>query len=281
MKLYFITTIAFIAFTLLLAAGFTFAQNLETPRPSPNANVTQTVGVTHISIDYSSPGVKNRTIWGELVQFGEVWRTGANEVTSITFDDAVKINEKELQAGTYGIHTIPGETEWKIIFSGDTEVDAGSQFDEKKEVLRLNVTPEETPFLERMTFIFTNTTDDKTKVNLIWENLRVSFDIQVNTGELVLAKAREQLSWVPSFQAANYCLINDVNLEEGFKWIKASVLLQEVYWNTRIMAQMQNKLGMNDEAISKMEKAIELGEKMDDAPFDYDRMKNMLTEWKK
>jgi hypothetical protein len=281
MELYFKTISAFIACMLLIIVGFTFGQNFETPRPSPNATVTQTVGVTHISIDYSSPGVKNRTIWGELVPFGEVWRTGANEVTSITFDDAVKINEKELEAGTYGIHTIPGETEWKIIFSGDTEVDAGSQFDEKKEVLRLNVTPEETPFLERMTFIFTNTTDDKTTVNLLWEKLRVSFDIQVNTGELVLAKAREQLSWVPSFQAANYCLINDVNLEEGFKWIKTSVLLQEVYWNSRVMAQLQYKLGMKDIAVATMEKAIELGGKMDDAPFDYEQMKNMLAEWKK
>jgi len=279
MKQYFITTITFVACTLLLAAGFTFAQNLETPRPSPNATVTQTVGVTHISIDYSSPGVKNRKIWGELVPFGEVWRTGANEVTSITFDDAVKINGKDLQAGIYGIHTIPGETEWQIIFSGDTEVDAGSQFDEKKEILRIKTAPGEVSFLERMTFIFTNTTDDKTTVNLLWENLRVSFDVQVNTGELVLTKSREKLSWLPSFQAANYCLINDVNLEEGFNWIKASVLLQEVYWNTRVMAQLQYKLGMKDIAVATMEKAIELGNKMEDAPFDFDQMKNMLAEW--
>lgn len=283
MKLYFKTTIAFITCTFLLAAGYTFAQNqnLETPRPSPNATVTQTVGVTHISIDYSSPGVKDRKIWGELVPFGEVWRTGANEVTSITFDDAVTINGKELSAGSYGIHTIPGETEWQIIFSGDTEVDAGSQFDEKKEVLRINATPKEAPFLERMTFMFTNTTDDKATINLLWENLEVSFDILVNTGDLVLTKAREKLSWVPSFQAANYCLTTDVNLEEGFKWIKASVLLQEVYWNSRVMAQLQNKLGMNDEAITTMEKAIALGGKMDDAPFDYEQMKKMLAEWKK
>ena len=283
MKLYLRTTIAFITCTILLAVGYTFAQNqnLETPRPSPNATVTQTVGVTHISIDYSSPGVKNRKIWGELVPFGEVWRTGANEVTSITFDDAVKINGTDLPAGTYGIHTIPAETEWQIIFSGETEVDAGSQFDETKEVLRFNVKPEEAPLLERMTFVFTNTTDDKTTASLLWENLRVSFDITVNTGELTLTKAREKLSWLPSFQAANYCLVNNVNIEEGYKWIQASVLLQEVYWNTRVMAQLQNKLGMNDEAISMMEKAIELGGKMESAPFDFDNMKNMLTEWKK
>jgi len=216
-----------------------------------------------------------------LVPFGEVWRTGANEVTSITFDDAVSIKGTDLTAGTYGIHTIPGETEWQIIFSGDTEVDAGSQYDETKEVLRFNVKPEEASFLERMTFIFTNTTDDKTTVNLLWENLKVAFDIQVNANELTLTKAREKLSWLPSFHAANYCLVNDVNLEEGYKWIQASVLLQEVYWNTRIMAQIQNKLGIKDDAIDTMGKAIELGGAMDEAPFDFEQMKNMLTEWKK
>lgn len=256
------------------------AQNFETPRPSPNATVSQTVGVTHITIDYSSPGVKDRTIWGELVPFGEVWRTGANEVTSITFDDQVKINGNELSAGTYGIHTIPGETEWEIIFSKDTEVDAGSNYDPEKDALRIKVKPEEAPFIERMIFIFTNTTDDKTTANLLWEKLRVTFDIEINTRELVLTKANEELSWVPSFQAANYCLTNDVNLEDGMRWIEASVLLDEVYWNTRIKAQLLNKLGMKNEGIANMEKAIELGAKMETEPFDFGRMKKLLADWK-
>ena len=265
---------------LVITMENNYAQNFETPRPSPNATVSQTVGITHITIDYSSPGVKNRTIWGELVPFGEVWRTGANEVTSITFDDPVKINGSDLMAGTYGIHTIPGETEWEIIFSKDTEVDAGSNYDTEKDALRIKVKPEAAPFIERMIFIFTNTTDNKTTVNLWWEKLRVSFDIEVNTQENVFAKADEKLSWLPSFQAANYCLTNNVNLEKGMKWIEASVLLEEVYWNTRIKAQLQNKLGMKDEAIATMEKAVELGGKMDSPPFDFDNMKKMLNEWK-
>jgi len=255
------------------------AQNFETPRPSPNATVSQTVGVTHITIDYSSPGVKNRTIWGELVPFGEVWRTGANEVTSISFDNPAKINGSELPAGTYGVHTIPGEAEWEIIFSKDTEVDAGSNYDPEKDALRIKVKPEEAPFVERMIFIFTNTTDNKTTANLWWEKLSVSFDIEVNTQEIVFAQADEKLSWLPSFQAANYCLVNNVELEKGMKWIEASVLLGEVYWNTRIKAQLQNKLGMKDESIATMEKAIELGSKMEEAPFDYDRMKGLLSDW--
>jgi len=265
---------------LILTMESNLAQNFETPRPSPNATVSQTVGVTHITIDYSSPGVKDRTIWGELVPFGEVWRTGANEVTSITFDDPVKINGNELPAGTYGIHTIPGETEWEIIFSKDTEVDGGSTYDPEKDALKIKVKPKEAPFIERMIFIFTNTTENKTTVNLWWEKLQISFDIEVSTEEIVLANAREELYWEPPYQAADYCLQNDVNLEQGLEWIQASVLLKEVYWNTRVLAQLQQKLGMNNKAITNMEKAIELGAKMENAPFDFDGMKNMLAEWK-
>ena len=269
-----------IVFVTFLAFTFLSAQNVKTPRPSPDALVTQTVGVTDITIEYSSPGVKERKIWGELVPFNEIWRTGANEVTTITFEDDVKVNGNELKAGTYGIHTIPGENEWQIIFSGDTKVGDGSTFDEKKEVLRLKVKPEQSSFLERMTFMFTNTTDNSTTTNLVWENLKVSFNIEANTQELTLSKAKENISWLPTFQAANYCLQNDVNLEQAMKWIEASVLLNEVYWNTRIKAQIQQKLGMNEDAVSTMEKAILLGAEMDEPPFDYDRMKEMLSSWK-
>ena len=268
----------FLIGVLLIPMNYIFAQNFETPRPSPNATVSQTVGVTHVSIDYSSPGVKGRKIWGELVPYNEVWRTGANEVTSITFDDPVRINGNELPAGTYGIHTIPGESEWKIIFSKDTEVDDGSQFDETKEILRIKTTPEEAPFTERMNFTFSNTTSTYSEVNLTWETLKVSFDIEINTEDLTLSKARE-LPWVPTFQAASYCLQNNVSLEEGLKWIEASVLLKEVYWNTRVKAQLLEKLGKKSEAIATMQKAVKLGIEMENEPFDYGRMTGLLAEW--
>jgi len=268
---------------LLFAALFVptnniFAQEFETPRPSPNATVSQTIGITHVSIDYSSPGVKGRKIWGELVPYNEIWRTGANEVTSITFDDPLKINGNELPAETYGIHTIPGENEWEIIFSKDTEVDDGSQFDEKKEALRFKVTPQDVPFTERMTFTFTNTTDTYSEVNLIWDKLKVSFGLEASTEDLTLSKARA-LSWVPTFQAANYCLTNSVALEEGLNWIEASVLIKEVYWNTRIKAQLLEKLGKKSEAIAAMQKAVKLGGEMENEPFDYERMTGLLAKW--
>ena len=257
------------------------AQQVVTPRPSPDANVTQMVGVTKVSIDYGSPAINKRVIWGELVPYNEVWRTGANELTTITFDDPVKINGTELPAGTYGIHSIPRKDEWDIIFSKEAKVDGSSTFNPEKEILRVKAKPEEHHFMERMTFLFTDVTDNSAVVNLLWDKTKVSFNLQTNTQDLTLTKARQQLSWAPLFQAAQFCLTNNVNLDEGLKWIEASCLINEVYWNTRVKAQIQNKLGMKKEAVATMEKAIDLGNKMQNPPFDFEVMKAMLSDWKK
>ncbi len=270
--------------SVVLALLFIFeltAQQFVTPRPSPKASVSQMVGVTKVTVDYGSPGVKNRVVWGELVPYNEVWRTGANELTTITFDDPVKINGTELPAGTYGIHSVPRKDEWDIIISKDAKIDGPSTFIPEKEILRVKAKPEEHHFMERMTFLFTDVTDNSAVVNLLWDKLKVSFTLETNTQELTLTKARQQLSWSPLFQAAQYCLTNNVNLDEGLKWIEASCLINEVYWNSRIKAQIQHKLGMKKEAVATMEKAIDLGGKMQNPPFDFENMKAMLSDWKK
>jgi hypothetical protein len=269
---------------LLLVFIFTLtavAQEFRPPRPSPDATVTQYVGITKITIDYSSPGVKGRKIWGDVVPYGKIWRTGANEVTSITFSDPVKVNGNELPAGTYGIHTIPGESEWEIIFSKDTKVDDPMTYDEKKDALRIKVKPESNPFTERMTFTITDMTDNSANVNLIWENLKVPFKVEVNTQELTLKSARNSADWGTLMSAANYCLQQNINLDEGFKWIQASTLINENYWNERVLAQYYAKMDKKSDAIATMEKAIDFGSKMESAPFDFDNMKKMLADWKK
>jgi hypothetical protein len=273
---------AFLVFLFLFFTTYPiYTQQFRTPRPSPNATVTQTVGVTDITIDYSSPGVKGRKIWGELVPFDKTWRTGANEVTSITFSDAVKVNGNNLAAGTYGIHTVPHENEWEIIFSGDTKVNDPSNFDEKKEVLRIKATPSQNPFTERMIFTFSEMTDNSTMINLIWEKLKISFKVEVETQELTLSNARKMVDWSTPFQAAQYCLTNNVNLNEAVKWIEASTLLNENYWNMRIKARLFEKLGRTEEAVTVMERAIELGNEMKNKPFDFEQMQKMLSDWKK
>ncbi len=272
---------AVIVFNIIILSVISFAQDFRAPRPSPDATVSQFIGVTKITIDYSSPAVKDRKIWGELVPFGQVWRTGANEATTITFSDAVSINGNELAAGTYGIHSIPNENEWEIIFSKDTPVDGGSTFEPKKEILRIMVKPEEHYFMERMTFLFTDVTNNSGNVELVWDKLKVSFKVEVKTQDLTVQKARDSFKGNQLMAGATYCLDNNINLEEGFKWIQASSLINENYFNTRILAQYYSKMNKKSEAISTMEKAIEFGSKMPTAPFDFDRMKQMLADWKK
>lgn len=272
---------ALIVFSIIILSVISFAQDFRAPRPSPDATVSQYVGITKITVDYSSPAVKDRKIWGELVPFGQVWRTGANEATTITFSDTVSVNGNELVAGTYGIHCVPNANEWEIIFSEDTPVDGSSTFDPKKEVLRIKVKPEESYFMERMTFLFTDVTNNSGNVALVWEKLKVSFKVEVKTQDLTLQKARDNFKGNQLMAGATYCLDNNINLEEGFKWIQASSLINENYFNTRILAQYYGKMNKKSEAISTMEKAIELGSKMPTAPFDFDRMKQMLADWKK
>jgi len=258
---------AIIIFSVMILSFIAAAQDFRTPRPSPDATVSQFVGVTKITIDYSSPAVKDRKIWGELVPFGQVWRAGANEATTITFTDAVSINANELVAGTYAIHCIPNTNEWEIIFSKDIPVDGSSTLDPKKEALRIKVKPEEHHFLERMSFLFTDATENSVNVNLLWEKLKVAFKVDVKTQDLTLQKARDAFKWNQLMAGATYCLDNNTNLDEGFKWIQASSLINENYWNTRILAQYFGKMNKKSEAISTMEKAIELGGKMQSAPF--------------
>jgi hypothetical protein len=157
----------------LLISIVGFAQGDKANRPSPPDIVSNTVGNTTITIDYSQPAVKGRTIWGELVPYGRVWRTGANEATTIEFSKDVKVEGKSLKAGKYGLFTIPEKNEWTIIFTGDTGI-WGTRYSQDNDVLRVNVKPGKAPqTTERMTFKISN----DGIVSLIWENLKVDFKV--------------------------------------------------------------------------------------------------------
>src|SRR5690606_32611862 len=145
-------------------------------------------------------------------------------------------------AGTYGIHMIPNANDWEIIFSKDVPVDGSSTFDPKKEVLRIKVKPEENTFTERMTFLFTDVTDNSGNVALVWDKLKVSFKVEVKTQDLTFQKAHNAFNWGQLMAGATYALDQNSNLDEGFKWIQASTLINENYWNTRILAQYLAKM---------------------------------------
>ena len=127
--------------TLLAPAAAHAQQALKLPRPSPKATVVQTVGLTDVTITYSRPGVKGRTIWGDLVPYDKVWRTGANEATTFQVSQDVKINGQALPAGTYSLHTIPGKTQWTVIFNKTADQWGSYDYDQTKDALRIQVTP--------------------------------------------------------------------------------------------------------------------------------------------
>jgi hypothetical protein len=158
--------------------GFTFAQK-EQIRVSPKASVMQMIGFTEAKIDYNRPGVKGRTIWGELVPYNKVWRAGANEATTISFSSDVMIEGKSLPSGTYSFFVIPAKDEWTLIFNKVSEQWGAFEYNEAEDALRITVKPKTNGFQEWLTFSFTKTGDKSAIVNLEWEKLKVPFKVEV------------------------------------------------------------------------------------------------------
>jgi hypothetical protein len=243
------------AATGLLAAAL--PAQIELPRPSPKASVSQFVGVTEFTIRYSSPGVKGRKIWGELVPYGEVWRTGANENTTITASTPFSLGGKEFPAGTYGLQTIPTASDWTLILSKDAELWGAFNYNPEHDALRMQVKPQTlADSQERMTFSFEDTTDTATTVVLHWEKLRVPFTITVDTNKLVVDRVQRSVRWQDPYQAANYCIQNNTCLDEASRWLDASIALQETFANLRAKALFLGKKGDKKGAVAYGERAL-------------------------
>lgn len=168
-------TITFAAFALLLSVSTVSAQDAPAQLPSPASSTTQQLKKAKVSINYGSPSVKGRKIWGELVPFGQVWRTGANEATTFEVDKDVKVQGQLLKAGKYALFTIPGESEWTIIFNKTAKQWGAYKYDQKEDALRVTAKPKKAAaFSEKMTFAISK----KGVVSLNWENLQVNFKVK-------------------------------------------------------------------------------------------------------
>lgn len=247
----------FVGFLLFLAMNTTTvnAQFLNLPNPSPKATVSQTVGITDVEVTYYRPAVKEREIWGKLVPYKATWRAGANDNTVISFSKAVKIEGKDLAAGTYGFHIIPLENEATLIFSNNSTSWGSFSYNEKEDALRVNIkTAKSKQFYERLTFEFSDLTANTATCALHWENKSFPFSIEASTHEVVLAKVRDDLrnrpgfTWVAYNQAANYCLQNDVNHKEAIGWASRSVFMNPNAANIMTKARLAGKMkGEGDE----------------------------------
>lgn len=270
-----------IMFLIAVMAVPSLVAQVAVPRPSPKATVSQTVGITDMSISYSRPGVKGREIWGKLVPYNEVWRTGANENTTITFSDSVKIEGTKLAPGIYGLQTIPGTDEWTVILSKDAKLWGAFNYKPENDALRFKVKTQSSEFTERMEFSFSDVTDNSAMIVLRWEKLKIAFKVEVETQTLVLSKARSAINPQAALQAATYCLENDINLDEAMKWIDISISIKETYGNTRIKAMLLAKFNKMPDAIKLMEKAVQYGKAQPEPPFNLKQTEETLAEWKK
>jgi hypothetical protein len=253
-------------FSFLVAACLfsicTDAQQIKIPAPSPPQYIKQDFGLSSIELSYSRPSVKGRKIFGDLVPYNKVWRTGANQATTLTFGDDVIIGGTKIPAGKYGLLTIPGQDQWTIIISKQLDVTNPSAYKQDQDLLRLQVTPRmlSSP-MESLTIDFENVMSSSCDLELVWEKTVVSFPIKTDIDSKVMADIDNSLNKDnrPYFQAALYYLDNGKDLNKALEWFnKAIDQNPKGYFIYYQKARCLAKLGKNQEALDTAQKSIAL-----------------------
>lgn len=280
-KLIFLSTLA-----LFLSCTSAFAQ-IKTPSSSPTGKLSQEFGLVKMDIEYSRPSAKGRKIFGELVPFGEMWRTGANAATKVTFSDKVKVNGTELPIGSYALYTIPGEKEWTIIFYKNTnfwgvpgkdfaESDVAAKFSVKPAVLKDAV--------ETFTINVTNLKSSGADIELTWEMTKVVIPVMVDTDTKVMGDIKSQMdgpSATTYYQSARYYLEEKKDLNVALGWIQLALDKGgEKFYMVRTKALILAELGRYKDAIAAADRSSELAKI--ESNTDYPRMNDKsIVEWKK
>jgi hypothetical protein len=236
---------------------------LDLPRQSQHALLTQRIGITDITINYHRPLANSRQIWGKVVPYGQVWRAGANENTIIAFSDPVTIEGQALDKGTYGLHMIPGENQWTVIFSKNSTSWGSFTYKQEDDALRINVKPQTTELHDALAYDFDEVKPDSTVVTMRWDKVAVPFKVAVKVNDLVTASIHRQLHglnqyyWEGWDDAAGYFLANKMNLEEALKDEEQSIQIEERYDNLMSKSRVLDAIGRKDEATVFKNKALE------------------------
>ena len=238
--------------------------DLKLPDVSQAAEVKQRIALTDITVKYHRPLVNGRKIWGGLVPYGKVWRAGADENTTIEFSDPVSVEGKPLAKGVYGLHMIPNQDSWTVIFSKTNTGWGSYSYDQKEDALRVDVKPR--PLAEKkeaLEFEFEDLKPTSTAVTLKWEKLGVPFTVSVNDADQTLQNIRAQLKGAASLpgklwtKAAQFCLTRKINLDEALRWADASIQNEERFENLSTKADILKALNRPDEAKTTWNKALE------------------------
>lgn len=271
----------------LLFCGNVVGQ-LVLPRESQRAEVTQVVGDTSVSIVYDRPNIKGRKVWGELVPLGQVWRTGANENTTFEINNDVTINGQTLPAGKYGLHTIPNQNEWTIIFNKVNNAWGSFTYDAKQDVLRVTAKPQTGDFHETMWIGLENIKPTTADAVIRWENVRVPFTIDAgDVNARTLANIRQQMASLKSddfrtpVQAAGWVWSQKLtpNYAEAVNWLDTSIKIRETFGSLSTKAQILAAMGKKQEAIATAERAVQVGKAATPAA-NTANLEKMLAGWK-
>jgi hypothetical protein len=277
----------------LLTLAFAFAMysqeataQIQTPQPSPAATVQQVVGITNFTVTYSRPGLKGRAAFGNVVPFDQVWRTGANASTFISFDDKVKIEGNEIPAGKYALFSIPGKDEWTIIINKSTT--GSSELDATQDLIRFKVKPQTLNMaVETFTIGFSEFTTNSANLDLCWDKTLVRMKVTTEPDTKIMEQIKKAMANPLAsaaqnyFQSASYYNDNNKDLNQALEWInKAVEIRKDAFWMTKVKAEILAKLGKHKEAIetAEMSKKVAADSKND----AYVKMNDdNIAAWKK
>ena len=248
------------------AQHFNIHNPITLPDKSQQSIILQKVGYTDITINYHSPGAKNREIWGGLVPFGNVWRAGANENTVLTITDDVEIEGQKLAAGSYGLHLLPEKDQWTFIFSKNHTSWGSYFYQEQEDALRVTVPVQHSSeHREWLSFDFITRERDKASIVLSWADRKAELHLTLDIDKIALTNIRNQLrsdaywEWYSWCQAADYCAEYKINTKEALEWVNKSIELRENFSNWDVKAKLLKQLGDEEAAQKAIERAIEVG----------------------
>ncbi|HSB36763.1 MAG TPA: DUF2911 domain-containing protein [Thermoanaerobaculia bacterium] len=253
----------------ILAFGLSFAAPaaVELPRPSPGASVSQKVGTAKVTVTYHRPAVRGRAVWGALVPYGEAWRLGANDATTLEITEDAKIAGKDLKAGIYALFAIPGKESWTIAVNSEAK-QWGTYFrDPKKDVLSFEVTPSAGPHEEWLEFRLLPVSPSGVRLEMAWEKLRVGFPLEFDVNGIVWRKldaaraAAGPKEWVDFYQSARFARSTGERRDEARGWLDEAMRRGESFWMDELKGDLLADEGKHAEAIPFLEKAIESSKK--------------------
>ncbi len=272
---------------LLVGAGSVQAQGIKMPAPSPSQKVEQAVGLATVSVDYSRPSMKGREIFGSLIPYGQLWRTGANASTKIKFTEDVTIEGNKIPAGEYSLYTIPNKDEWTIIINKNTKLWGNDGYKQEEDQARFTAKTQKNPRkVESFTINFTNLKSDATDVELLWDDVIVPFTVKTDVDSKVMGQIQAQVVNNPNANpglyaaAANYYFETNRDLKQAHDWMTKANEKDAKFWNLHTQAKIEAKMKNYKAAIKTAEKSMAMAKAANNN--DYVNMnEKAIAEWKK